>query len=475
MVETFETTFIVFSNYMKLLYSLFLILFLSSCGSIIPKQPQVTENKIQVEQKVSTIHVPIEVNLKNYLVEAEKQTPKKFEDEKLACEGVSFWYKLERNALEFDGKDNQLFLDLSGKYAIKINYCPKCTGFLSDKENCIVPRLYASCGISEPMRRIQVSTATALSINRDYKIEANTKLKEILTEDKCEITVFKYDATEKLVEEMEKALKKVTADIDKKIEETNLKKEVQKIWKELNNPIVIPSIGYFYLSPISLAISSPNFSKDKLNLTVSINAFPKVTLEEKKVVTTPLPELNIASEDKGFQISLAIQGKYNSINSLLAQNLNGKEIQLKKEKIKIDSVLILGATNQKLSFKVHFSGKKSGILYFAGTPRFNKEKQIVSFPDMDFDIETKNALLKSAAWLFDELITAKIREFAVYHISKDLNSNKAMIEKELNRDLDKGIRMETKLKTIHIDQIIPMKDELWIMTNLEGEMGIKLL
>jgi len=171
---------------------------------------------------------------------------------------------------------------------------------------------------------------------------------------------------------------------------------------------------------------------------------------------------------------LAIQGSYNSINKLLAQNLKGKEIQLKKEKIKIDSVLILGATNQKLSFKVHFSGKRSGVMYFAGTPTFDKEKQIISFPDMDFDIETKNVLLKSATWLFDDLITSKIREFAVYDISKDLNSNKKMIEKELNRELDKGIRMETKLKSVRIDQIIPLKEELWIVTNLEGELGIKL-
>jgi hypothetical protein len=459
---------------MKFFFSLSILLLAVSCGTIKPKQPQVTENKIQLEQKVSTIHVPIEINLKNYLVEAEKQTPKKFEDEKQECEGISFWYKLERNPLAFDGKENQLFLDLSGKYSIKINYCPKCTGLFSDKENCIVPRLYASCGVNEPMRRIQVSTATTLSVNKDYKIDANTTLKNIVTDDKCEITVFKYDATKKLVDEMEKALKDVTADIDKKIEQTDLKKEVQKIWKELNNPIVIPSIGYFYLSPTTLAISSPNFSKDKLNLTVSVNAFPKVTLEEKKINNTPLPDLNSSTGEKGFEISLAIQGKYNSINSLLAQNLNGKEIQLKKEKIKIDSVLILGANNQKLSFKVCFSGKRSGLMYFAGTPKFDKEKQIISFPDMDFDIETKSVLLKSATWLFDDQITSKIREFAVYDVSKDLNSNKKMIEKELNRELDKGILMETKLKSVRIDQIIPMKEELWIVTNLEGELGIKL-
>ena len=459
---------------MKVLFTILLSLFLISCGSIKPKQPVISENKIQYEQQPSSIRVPIEINLKPFLKDAEKQTPKNFADEKQQCEGISFAYQLERNPLEFNGKENQLLLELSGRYAIKINYCPTCTGIFSSKENCIVPRIYASCGVNEPMRRIKVSTATALSVTKDYKIDANTSLKEIVSEDKCEVTFIKYDATEKLVEEMQKALKEVTADIDKKIEQTDLKKEVIKIWKELNNPIIIPSIGFFHLSPTSLAITPPNFSKDKLQITVSINAFPKVSLEDKKASLPPLPELNTATGEKGFQINLVIQGKYKSINTLLAQNLNGKEITLKKEKIILDSVLILGANGNKLSFKVHFSGKRSGVLYFAGTPTFNKEKQIISFPDMDFDIETKNTLLKSATWLFDDLITSKIREFAVYDLSKDLASNKKTIEKELNRELDKGIFLDTKLKTIKIEQIIPLKDELWIISNLEGEMGIKL-
>jgi len=79
---------------MKVLSFILLTILLISCGSIKPEQPNITENKIQYEQKPSTIHIPIEVNLKPFLQDAEKQTPKKFADEKQQCEGISFAYQL---------------------------------------------------------------------------------------------------------------------------------------------------------------------------------------------------------------------------------------------------------------------------------------------------------------------------------------------------------------------------------------------
>jgi hypothetical protein len=454
--------------------SIFLLLtILFSCGTIRPKAPVIQTVEPVVKQEASEINVPIQVDLTSYLKEAEKQTPKIFEDEVKQCEGISFWYKLERNPLEFDGKDNNLLLELSGKYAIKLNYCPKCTGMFTDEDHCITPRIYASCGVGEPMRKIKVNTSTALSITNHYQLQAKTEVKEIETIDKCQITVFKVDATKKLQEEMAKALKDVTKDIDKKIADTDVKKQISDIWKQLNTSISIAGLGYFSLNPSSLSISNPEFSKNKLNLIVSLNAYPKVLLENKNAAIPPLPNLNNNKEkNSGFSIHLDINGSYQAINALLSKNINGKEILLKKEKIILDSVKILGATNKQLSFQVHFSGKRSGILYLVGTPSFNKEKQVISFPDLTFDIETKNKLLKSAAWLFDDLITIKIREAAIYDLKNDLKNNKSLVEKELNRDLDKNIRMNTKITSISVDGIYPMNNELLIQSYLDGELKI---
>ena len=46
------------------------------------------------------------------------------------------------------------------------------------------------------------------------------------------------------------------------------------------------------------------------------------------------------------------------------------------------------------------------------------------------------------------------------------------VEKELNRDLDKNIRMNTKITSISVDGIYPMNNELLIQSYLDGELKI---
>jgi hypothetical protein len=61
----------------------------------------------------------------------------------------------------------------------------------------------------------------------------------------------------------------------------------------------------------------------------------------------------------------------------------------------------------------------------------------ISFPDLTFDIATKNKLLKSAKWLFDDLITNKIREMAHYNMGKELKNQRVeKIIKEINKTGD---------------------------------------
>ena len=49
-----------------------------------------------------------------------------------------------------------------------------------------------------------------------------------------------------------------------------------------------------------------------------------------------------------------------------------------------------------------------------------------------------------------------------------------MVEKELNRDLDKNIRMSTIISSIAIDGIYPMDNELLIQSSLDGSLRIEV-
>lgn len=458
---------------MRFIYFILILIIFTSCGSIKPHTPTIQVDQPIYSQQSSFITIPIEVDLKNYMKDAEKQVPQKFKEDVQNCEGLSFSYLLQRNPLDFDGDKNNLLLTLSGKYSIKLNYCPKCTDLFSSSSHCISPRLYASCGIDESMRRIKITTNTNLSISNNYSLKANTTIKEIVPIDKCEVTLFKVDATEKLVKEMKKALINVTNDIDTKIEKTNIQQDVTEIWRKLNDPISLDEYGYFYLNPKAISSSQPSFTKNKLELILTLEALPKITLSKTEFTSKPLPNLTpTKNSDNGFQLNLDLKGTYTELNELLKKNINNQELKINKNTIIFDSVQVFGASNKKLNFSIYFSGDKKGILYISGTPTFNKEMQTISFPDLNFDIETRNVLLKSAKWLLSDLITNKIRAIAQYNLQNDLVTAKAEVQKQLNMKLDENIFMKSKINLLQIENIIPMKDELLIQTIVSGEVKI---
>lgn len=451
---------------------IFILFIVYGCKNIQPIQPKICFAKNDYVQPASTITLPIEIKLDNYIKNAEKTIPLIFKEDKDQCEGMSVSYIFERNPLLLGSATNKLLLELSGKYGIKISYCPKCTDLFNDKGNCVVPRVFASCGINEPLRKIKISTSTSLNISPDYKIKSQTNIDDVNSEDKCEVTFIKYDATSLLEKEMKKALLDVTKDLDKKIEEFPLEKEAQSIWKQMNEPIEIKELGYLYLNPTKISKSDIQINSSTVQLQLNIEAYPKVELEKRNSKTQNLPALENAQKTEGFNIHLDINGLYNSFNQLLKKNCDGKEIFIKKNKIIIDSVRIWGASEQKLSFKVSFSGSKQGILFINGTPTYNDSTQEISFPDLTFDLETKNKLLKSAKWIFDDLITTKIREQAHYNIGRELIEQKKLLEKEMNRQITKEISLKTKITTLKIVAIVPDTDKIRISTNATGTFGI---
>lgn len=452
---------------------LLLVLNLVSCKTIQPIEPTISYATTNYVQPPSLITLPIEIQLDNYLKTAEKNIPTTFKDDKQLCEGVSFSYVFERNPIEIGSATNKLLLELSGKYGIKISYCPKCTNLLNENGNCIVPRVTASCGMNEPMRKIKISTSTALSISPEYKLEAQTTINDVTSEDKCEVTFLKYDATSHLEKEMKKALLDVTKDLDQKIESFALEKEAKKIWNQLSEPIEIGGgLGYFYLTPKKISKSDIKINSSNIQLQLQLEAFPKVELEKRKSFVEALPSIENTKISDGFNIYLDIKGLYSSFNEILKKNSDQKEVTLKKNKLIIDSVRIWGASGQKLSFVVAFSGDKQGTLYFNGTPIYDSEKEEIRFPDLTFDLATKNKLLKSAKWMFDDLITTKIREMARYNIGKELKNQQVHLEKELNRSISKDITLKTKINTLEITEIVPEVEKLRISSKATGTFSV---
>ena len=451
------------------------LILLSSCKTIEPLVPQ---NEVQTAptlvQRTSNLALPIELNLEPYFKDIEKSIPKQFKGKEDKCSGVSYSYRFEREPIRFNGKGQYIEYEVNGKYALNLNYCAECTYLINSSGNCVIPRIYASCGVGESMRRASVAYTTKIQVGSQIQLKSDTKLSRFETTDPCEITVFNYDATDKLKKEVTAELKKLEEEIDKTISEVDIRSEIKEVWKTIATPQPIGQYGYLSLQPKEVSISDINFVQKKAFLNVNMLFQPQITSHLPTTKVGELPKLSEYKTANGFNISLDIQANYDSLSSILNKELRGKQIMLKKNLVIFDSMQVQGALNNKLNLKVEFSGKRTGTLFLVGTPVFDSVQQIVTFPDLTFDLNTKNALLKSAKWLFNSKITDKLKEFAIFDLKPHLIEVKKSIEKELNREISLGIHLKGSISDVSVGKIYPTNSQLLIRVYTEGRMSIKM-
>lgn len=449
---------------------------LGSCKTLTPEAPvvEITAQDTVTVYQPSFISVPIELDLSPYFRQTNDELPSVFKGSEQECEGVSMEYEFHRSPIQFEGKGQELHYSVDGKYTLKLSYCPKCTEVFNRNGNCIIPRLYASCGLNEPMRKIHVAYKTEIGITDDYSLISKTELQEVKAMSPCKVTVFKYNATERIEEEVTEALKELEVDIDKEISSISLKEDLNGVWEALKEPIDLEGFGFFSIGPRSISLSELEYSGNFVSMNALLSARPVVQLEKPEPDTTSLPLLSVHKEKEGFNISVDVIASYDSLNAILNRSLAGDTMILKKKEIIFDSISVFGAADRKLSLQVNFSGDKKGILFLQGTPEIDTTDQIVSLPDLEFDLKTKHMLLRSAQWLFDKKITQKVRESAVIDIKPYIDTLKLSIASSLNAEIQEGVQMSGDIESISLIDIHPRERDLFIRARAVGNVRLRL-
>ncbi len=448
---------------------------LFSCGSIQPESPEIKLLElVDKNQPASTISVPIKLNLKPYFEETDESIPMSFEGKEQNCEGTSYQYKFDRGPIHFDGLGNRIIFDVNGKYSLKLNYCPQCTGIFNYKGSCVIPRIYSSCGVNEPMRDIEVGYATKLSISKSYKLQSETKLHKVKPITPCEITLFNYDATGTLVEEITAALKDLEEDIDEEISSIDLKPELQEVWSLMEEPIEVEGYGFLYLNPKSVSMSPIQFKGDTAYFDAILDATPSILTKNVDYLSTEIPDLDTHDPQEGFDITMDVYATYDSLSSIINHALNGTEIPIQKKKITLRNASVFGAANDGIHLKVDFDGDKRGTFYFTGTPVFDTTLQKISFPDLAFNVKTKSALLKSAKWLFNKKVTNTIRTASEIDLQPYLDTLKNELNTSINIELVEGTFMSGQIDRITMQSIHPKQDILHLRFKSLGKLEISL-
>lgn len=450
---------------------IFLTLFIFSRG----QEPPVVQTPLTSlpALKESVINIPVKLYARPYLVQAEAMTPKEFLSEgwpNYLQSGCDFRYKYRfvRSNLGFSCVNNKMTITFSGAYQIA-----------GSKTICtfgqpVTPWVSGSCGFgNEPMRRVQIGINSLLEFQPDYTLKTTTLPEKITAVDKCTVTIFNSDVTQQVIDSIGSAVAAFGNSLDQKIAGLNFSETLKVIAEKAGKKIPLSNYGYLRLNPSSVKAGRVNFSKDTLHFTLGISCFPEISSDSVNTsVTNFLPPLTSMAITPGFQINTNAVYDYISLDTLLNRSFKNKSFELEGRTIILRNIEVRGLDNYQIELRLDFDGDKKGTIYFTGTPMLDVDKQILTIPDLDYSLKSKDLILNVGKTLFNKRIMNMLRQNGTLHINEVYQKNKPLIDSMLNRVVTPSISTSGKTTDFKVTGLVIRKDNLLVQTSVTGNLSL---
>jgi Domain of unknown function (DUF4403) len=177
---------------------------------------------------------------------------------------------------------------------------------------------------------------------------------------------------------------------------------------------------------------------------------------------------------EGFHLALPITVEYSRINEQLEREMIGQVFEMPLgESIQIDGVQLYGS-GDKLILALVVSGGMNGNLYATGTPVFNENLGMLRFLDLEFTVDTRNVLVRSANWMFHESLLSSLKEHAYIDLSDQIHTLRSRLKSALTRELASDARLEGDVTTLRPRGIYPTSGGVEVHLIADGSMWLEL-
>jgi hypothetical protein len=448
----------------QFLWIIIVLSVLNSCNTFKATAPSKFEIPAANKLKASTIGLPIVIDMKDLEVMLNKELvgliyeDNSFEDNKNDNLKVSAW-KRDNFRIQLEGNDLVYHIPL--KLSIQI------------KKFLPLPVVNAE---------IALDFRTTLSLNNDWTLTTKTVSNGYQWFTTPTMTIGGYDISIKYIADIILSASKgmIGTEVDKSIKDyMNLKKYLQPAWKELQKPMKVDDEynAWLRISPREIQCTQLSGKNNKLTFSTGIISVNEIFIGKQPdtLTSVKIPDLKILNAiNDNFSLFVNTIVDYGKITEISKKEMIGQVYTFGKKSVKIEDLKVYGS-GSKVAVEVLLSGSLNGKIYLMAKPTYDPENQTIGISEVDFDINTKNSLMKSANWLLNGTLANMIEKKTVYSVSDLLESSKKMIADNIrdNRSY-KGMVLKGTISNFDIDEIYPGDDALRVIMKVEGKLGVHI-
>jgi hypothetical protein len=100
---------------------------------------------------------------------------------------------------------------------------------------------------------------------------------------------------------------------------------------------------------------------------------------------------------------------------------------------------------------INFSGKPAQMtIYLRGTPRYLSDENVFDLPDLEYDVQSSDLMIRIASWLFNSDFKNQLRRIIKFPAGAKMDILKVKINKALNRNFSPSLRLITHVISFRI-------------------------
>ena len=335
----------------------------------------------------------------------------------------------------------------------------------------------AWCGHEGTMPSLRVGLHTQLRWRRDWTVEAVTRAAPVEAGAPCRLTRANVDVSERVRNAVQGLLDGAVPQVDAEMGKALvLRSRVEDVWDRLQEPIPAGKGVFLLFRPEAIAVAEPTARGTRMSTTVAVTTRPRVVLGERpETRALPLPDFSRnVPKAGGFRVTLVAELPYETANQLLEKALVGKVMELRGHRIKVRGVQLYPGGGERLALRVKVGGDARGTLYFVGTPIFNPVAQTVVVPDLDFSVESRNVLGRSADWLLHDELRDRIREAAHFAVGDRVAEIKEKVNTAMNRNLGKSVRLSGHVESLRPVGVVVTQTAIATLVEADGRAKVDI-
>ena len=259
----------------------------------------------------------------------------------------------------------------------------------------------------------------------------------------------------------------------------DFKSNILEMMQKVAEPVEMSPTYQTWLkvTPQELYATEAKLEKNAVNMNVGLKCLmesfigkkPKPAYDKSKMTLKPIVNL----PDKVVANIVAVSS-YQDASRIMNENFKGKVFASGKRKITIQNVEIWHKKD-KMIIALDILGSINGRIYLAGFPQYNPETKELFFDNLDYALETKSKLMKSANWLFQSMILLKLKENCRYSIQPNLEEGKKNIVNYLsNYSPLPGVFVNGKMNDIVFEKVQLTNTAIVAFLNITGNVRVNI-